>query len=754
MRKLLVTALIAVMVLSMASTAFAAGTATRVAFSDISGHDGEWALTVLGALGVYSGEQGLGNAVKPDDPITRAQFSKVVVEAFGKGRIALGMAGIRPAFADEVPAWAWGYVNCAVIMGIINGYDDGTFGANKPVSYAEAVTMVVRAVAGHDAVAKAYVAGWPFNYIFHAMDYEFIGDVDLAFPNLPATRADVARLLLNAMRVNQLDKNGLPKSPAEKQLADARIVTGTLSNYDLATNSVTIGGALPLAGTVYLAGATSLESLMNLAVVAVKDSADKICAIGKNVAATTYSGVFTGLTTIDSVTYLVFADGTKIPYTGNVLVRLNGDLGKTQADLSAGDECVVTRDGSGAATYIVALSFRNADYLDGVTPSTPTTNTILNRHTDGAIEVLPTAAVTINGSPASRDSLAQWDVVYVAENAAGKAVAVRAIRRVVEGTVTATWETYPGPVKYVTIGGVTYVSNLTLNVGTYYKLALDKDGKIFVSITVDPTTPFVFVKSYTEYSDGRAVATFDVAGTAVTYPIENHAALRTAIKTAADNGYYGWLKVTGVSAEVTDFAAIVPTDVQATLTTALTGDNNDLTFTAKVYPRRHGNNITVEYKNLGANQTLSIAVTDSAITVNLATDGTGAITSTATGIKAAIEAHAGASALVSVSVATGNNGSGVVTAMTATNLSGGAGDFDAPWNILANAGGAITLQKDGVTEFYGLSAPVAIYKGGVYYVRSSVGSGTGYTLRPMTAVFQSVKGVSVPTKQLFLYGTP
>jgi hypothetical protein len=135
----------------------------------------------------------------------------------------------------------------------------------------------------------------------------------------------------------------------------------------------------------------------------------------------------------------------------------------------------------------------------------------------------------------------------------------------------------------------------------------------------------------------------------------------------------------------------------ASLTTALTGNNNDMKFTAKA-PGTGGNSITVAYVDPSANDaTLSVSVTGSAITVNLATSSEGAITSTAAQIKAAIEASAAANALVAVAHHTGNDGSGVVIALAATNLTGGA-NLAAPvvsdgtnWkniNALGNTAGA------------------------------------------------------------------
>lgn len=110
---------------------------------------------------------------------------------------------------------------------------------------------------------------------------------------------------------------------------------------------------------------------------------------------------------------------------------------------------------------------------------------------------------------------------------------------------------------------------------------------------------------------------------------------------------------------------------EATLTTALTGTNNDLTYTA-VANDATGNSITVAYVVAGVSTPLSVAVTGSAITVNVATNGSSAAISTALQVRDAVRAYAPARALVNVDLKTGEDGSGVVTALTATALSGGA----------------------------------------------------------------------------------
>ncbi len=110
----------------------------------------------------------------------------------------------------------------------------------------------------------------------------------------------------------------------------------------------------------------------------------------------------------------------------------------------------------------------------------------------------------------------------------------------------------------------------------------------------------------------------------------------------------------------------------AALTTALAGANNDVIWTAAVGGAA-GNDITIAYVDPGANdQLLGVVVANNDITVNLATGPGGAITSTANDIIAEVASTPAAAALVSGANAAANDGTGVVSALAATNLTGGA----------------------------------------------------------------------------------
>jgi len=100
-------------------------------------------------------------------------------------------------------------------------------------------------------------------------------------------------------------------------------------------------------------------------------------------------------------------------------------------------------------------------------------------------------------------------------------------------------------------------------------------------------------------------------------------------------------------------------------------ENADIVFTAAAVGT-DGNSIRVRYIDPeSASATLSVSVTDQDITVSLATDTEGAISSTAADIVSAIGASPEATALVTAALDTGNDGTGIVNAIDWTVLAGG-----------------------------------------------------------------------------------
>ena len=117
--------------------------------------------------------------------------------------------------------------------------------------------------------------------------------------------------------------------------------------------------------------------------------------------------------------------------------------------------------------------------------------------------------------------------------------------------------------------------------------------------------------------------------------------------------------------------------VAATLTTNLTGDNNDLVYTAKTKGAA-GNNIKIKYTDPGEETEACVATLSGSgtatdpyiIDVTLKHD-VSSITATAKDVKEAVEANEDADKLVEIDNANTDNGTGTVTELPATPLANG-----------------------------------------------------------------------------------
>ena len=138
-------------------------------------------------------------------------------------------------------------------------------------------------------------------------------------------------------------------------------------------------------------------------------------------------------------------------------------------------------------------------------------------------------------------------------------------------------------------------------------------------------------------------------------------------------------------------ARVVQAETKASLTTGVVVSNNAIDWAARVEGPA-GNDISVELLDPGSPYSaLSVTVTSKKISVSLETDGAAALVSTATAVIIAVAAVDDAVELVTLSDSGASDGTGIVTALSETNLTGGAGaaratrafeDYDGTENAL------------------------------------------------------------------------
>ena len=209
--KRLITALLAfVMILTCVGiTTFAAD------FSDITDQKVAEAVDKLVGFNIITGYE--DGTFRPDNQITRAEFAAIVTRYKGiaDNLASDAVTGFSDLDADSSRAWARPYVKAAVDAKIINGFDDGTFRAGEPVTYEQAVKMLVCA-AGYEVVAQSELnkikitnpnATWSAGYIAAAVKHGITKNAYTAQVTQPASRGVVAVLTSNTIDVPELKEN-------------------------------------------------------------------------------------------------------------------------------------------------------------------------------------------------------------------------------------------------------------------------------------------------------------------------------------------------------------------------------------------------------------------------------------------------------------------------------------------------------------------------------------------------------------------
>ena len=133
---------------------------------------------------------------RPEQNVSRAEMAKLLVVAAGL-EPAAKLAEGATKFADVNGGWASGYVNVASEYGYVMGDPDGNFRPDDTVSYAEAATMALR-VLGYKSVVEAK-GTWPTNYIAKAEDLKLLEDITFSSYSDGAARGNVAILIWNML---------------------------------------------------------------------------------------------------------------------------------------------------------------------------------------------------------------------------------------------------------------------------------------------------------------------------------------------------------------------------------------------------------------------------------------------------------------------------------------------------------------------------------------------------------------------------
>jgi len=164
---------------------------------------------------------------KPERIVTRAEMAKLIVEILGYGDL---VAGSKSNFADTQGHWADAWIALAAGRGIVVGDGDGNFRPDAQVSYDEAITMIVRALGYTDDCNELKGMTWPTNFKVKAADLKLTKDVKIV--GTGADRGGVAQLLFNALEANMVTVDTDGNVNYVKDGEDNKILLNALAKKD------------------------------------------------------------------------------------------------------------------------------------------------------------------------------------------------------------------------------------------------------------------------------------------------------------------------------------------------------------------------------------------------------------------------------------------------------------------------------------------------------------------------------------------
>ena len=262
--------------------ASAAGTS---GFTDIADARTADAAEMLRLLGVVDGTG--GTSFKPGGTLSRAEFCKMTVEIMGRGDEEPAQRS-RTIFTDVGPTyWARGYVNLAssITIGggtgedasagtrLIMGVGDGTFQPNRPITYGEAVTILMR-VLGYSDGDVATGTNWYDGYVGLGQSSGLADGLTISGGD-NITRGQAAILFYNLLFTESKGGDQIYLTTLGGSLENNAIILSTNATADDGTT----GSVLTTSGTYKTDRATFDETLNGTRGQLVLDKEKKLLAV-------------------------------------------------------------------------------------------------------------------------------------------------------------------------------------------------------------------------------------------------------------------------------------------------------------------------------------------------------------------------------------------------------------------------------------------------------------------------------------------
>ena len=309
---------------------------------------------------------------RPNAALTRAQFCKMAVYAMD-GSSELGRYSTVTIFPDVKPSfWASSYINMAAKKSIIAGFADGKFKPNQTVTAGQAVTILMRGLGYKDENMGGV---WPQGYMAEAKTCGLLKSTGITSAYSALTRGQAAKLFLNLFEAKRASGEGA--APLfNYSVGDKEVY---LTNLDAGKGTLTAGGK-----PYTMAHPVTSTSLIGSKGKVVLNGAGEIL---------TFLPI-TGTSGISNAAVIIGANGSALG-----LDSLTGGSGYTiykngspasAADLKKYDVATY----SAATNSVVVCDTKVSVYYEDCTPSpsNPTTITVLGTE----LNVLPTAVESLS----------------------------------------------------------------------------------------------------------------------------------------------------------------------------------------------------------------------------------------------------------------------------------------------------------------------------------------------------------------------
>lgn len=539
-KKLTSTVLVFCMMLSMIGTAFA-----YTVPEDIAGTEYEEAVELLGALGVMVGDK--DGEFRPNDTIIRSEFAKIAVHALGLEDVAANSSAAT-RFPDVVKDhWATGYINVATDQGIIVGDDVGTFRPDDVITYAEAVTILIR-VLGREPSALTK-GGFPTGYLVVGNEIGLTKGVS-ASAGSEISRGSVARMTYNALTIKLMERTGFGDD-VSYEVVDKTLLTDKLgvekANGLVQANghtSLSGGSSLKkdevnIAGEVYKIGETDAADKLGhhvtfyyqeddrtsdktLLVVRTSKKTDVVTIPAGNIVSATANGESQTVIEYwvdkekdtDTVEDILSADA-KLIYNGK-----SETFDRSKLTPSSGRISLVDNDGDDLYDLVSVTAYENHVVEDISTAA----HAIYDKYGKPTLTLDPESKTVhfsltdLSGKDVELKDLKEWDVLAVAKSTDGKLIDIKLVRDSVSGRVTGKNAT-----KFFIEGkGYEVADNYTATInlsdqGVFY---LDIDGRIAaVDTTKQASNTYAYLvsaKMSPTFDDVLSIKLFNSNGETVT----------------------------------------------------------------------------------------------------------------------------------------------------------------------------------------------------------------------------------------------